>query len=201
MERERYPLVLLAAFSRALAHKIRTPLAVISNELSCLAAESPESIATATARTREIAEILKSACRITSAKLAPEQIAMGAFIDGLPAELHSTTLQGDPALLRAAIDALRCVFARYGDGGCSVAVGAKSQLNSLVHLVFSGPWSADIAPHESFSSLSELVSERLSLDSLDAPLFDAVMLAHGIDMEISFEDARLAVELTVPVAP
>jgi signal transduction histidine kinase len=201
MERERYPLVLLAAFSRALAHKIRTPLAVISNELSCLAAESPENVATATARTREIAEILKSACRITSAKVAPEKITLASLIDGLPEELSFTALRGDPALLKAALDALRYVFTRYGDGACSVVVGTNSNPEVAVRLVFSGPWSADLAPHESFSSLSELVSGRLSLDSLDAPLFDAVMLAHGIEMEISFEDARLAVGLTVPVAP
>ena len=201
MERERYPLVLLAAFSRALAHKIRTPLSVISNELSCLAAESPEGATTATVRAREIAEILKSACRITSAKVAIERITLASVIEDRASELHSITLRADPALLKTAFDALRCVFRRYGDGECSVAVVANSLSEGLVRLVFSGPWSADIAPHESFSSLSELVSERLSLDSLDAPLFDAVMLAHGIEMDISFEDARLSVGLMVPVVP
>ena len=195
---DKHSLLLLAAFSRALAHKVRTPLAVISNELSFLSATDPESAATAATRAAEISKILKSACRVTSAKVHRESVLLASLLGPLPESLEGATVRGDPTLFAIAFEGLREIFNRYGEAAGSLVVQGEQRDNELVRLTITGRWRQNVGIPEQFFSLSELIAERLALDSIEAPIFDAVMRAHGINTEVLYDSTRLAVSLQMP---
>ncbi|NDC39820.1 MAG: hypothetical protein EBZ48_17600, partial [Proteobacteria bacterium] len=71
----------------------------------------------------------------------------------------------------------------------------------LRQLVVRCPWSTMLDNPERFSSLSELLADRLGLDSIDAPIVDAVMVGHGIDTVVSCSDGYLSVTLRMPMHP
>lgn len=194
----RFPLALLAAFTRALAHRIRTPLAVISNELSFLAAENPQGTAVASARTKEITDILRSACRISVTGGCRERVPLTALFNKLPPDGEGVCIEGEIALLKVAFDSLQEVLARYAAAPTPLEIAVHAKQSEPLQIVLRADWHTGAAAIEPCASVSEFISERLGLDSIEAPLFDAIMHAHGAQTVVSCDGMRVMVALTLP---
>lgn len=194
MTGEARALLFLGAFARALAHRIRTPLSVVSNELVCIGAEQPELIATANPRVKEITEILKSANRLVHTAPVLQEVDLRdvnqRLFSGQPAKMW-----GDVALLRAAFQGVVEIFDKYGVGASGLQCKVCCVETTLESINLRCGWKrADIEQYAT-DSLTSALCGKLGLDTIEAPLFDAVMDAHSILIDVKIDLESIEVDL------
>jgi hypothetical protein len=189
-------LLFLGAFARALAHQIRTPLSVVSNELVCIGAEHPELVSTANPRVKDITEILKAANRLGHTAPVFQRIALQDLNERLFAGQQSKML-GDAALLRAAFQGLIDIFDKYGVPASELRCRVRCIEIAVESIYFSCAWKSGIAPY-STDSLTAALCGKLGLDTIEAPLFDAVMDAHSISVAVAIDLSSLEINLGIP---
>lgn len=209
------PLALLAAYGRSLLHALRTPLAVISNELSYLkSVADSESGALAAAKCEQIRDLLKN--------FTPVQAVQGSSNSCLLTEVArvdgqlgaSVLIASDPALLRQAFDLwerLRARLAsdhraRTGDasGRQGWEVRPAESAGGMVELTADVPIKCSGAAGL-FRSFTELFAEHLQLDFVEAPLLDALFFSQGASVSLEVLTAPeqrflLLVKIQLPVA-
>jgi hypothetical protein len=203
----RNSLTLLTALMRSLGHRLRTPLSVISNELSCLSRIVPEGeCSRAQRQCQEISTILKSTMSLAG-KESPARNISGAELFSqltcLEAELspEQAVLKFclDPEMIQAAVVMLR---ERIIDGEEWQASFEFDRAENLFSLWLENRSAAKDSPAlgRQFSLISEFLLFEYDRDSIEAPVCDALFLAQGIDVQITADASGAAIKLGFPVA-
>ncbi len=182
--------LILSTFARSLAHKLRTPLSVISNDLyyfkSLLpTAECDRSIE----RCRQLSDILSEHTSFGGSELETRRISlttlMGKAFPLCVVEGDDHNITADEARLLQALDVYRQVLIEYIVPEQSEAVVEKSgsSIDATFHfrrLPAKEPLQGE------FSSLTEFSVNVLKTDNLAIPLADALLLAHDVQTKILF---------------
>ncbi len=191
--------VLLASFANALAHKIRTPLAVITNEISFLASQGHD-CARAQQRSKDIAQILKSATilgstNVTESKIDITQSIVKVFPSIKPtARINSI---GDEMRLETTLKLIKIFVndlsaaehAQTNDGCIPVFEHTPSEAMLSMQCMMHDP----ISVGGEFGSLTELFSQNLHLDLIEPPLIDASAKACGITILAKLVDGKFSI--------
>lgn len=171
--------MLLASFANALAHKIRTPLAVITNELSFLASQGQD-CARAIQRSKDIAQILKIVTSLGSATVRESQTNLAESISkvfsSIKSEAAVNTLT-DSMHLEATLRLIKMLLQDLSanEGASPEQLYTATFDASLLEatLQFECVLHDPISVEDDFDSLTELFSKNLHLDLIEPPLIDA----------------------------
>jgi len=160
---------------------MRTPLSVISNELACLDSEIHE-VSRSRRRCREIVDILDAIPREALRTPIFNQISL-VDLD-IPAEIPpSTKCVADAKLLQLAFQLFDAVCLNTFEARPTITVHNFSGERLILQA------HTNHAPHKpkatQCSSLTEFFCSDLELDAPTAPFIDAIMQAHGIEIESS----------------
>ena len=205
---------ILAGISRILGHKLRSPLSVVSNDLSYFQTLLPESecdrslekCRNISGMLREIVppQIKKEEFIVFDLRLLLKSLASdnpGISINGNSSE--RIPVRGNREALRLAFQSiLNLVLWNQQNGNSSKAlIDMDSSANSRC-ISFSGTFEnpAFTKDPADFSSMTDLICFHINLDSLEAPLADALLWAHGVETELHYniEDSLLKIQLTFP---
>ena len=182
---DQHSFYILQAFVRALSHRIRTPLSVVSNDLHYLKTFAPPGECDSSAdRCREIAKILSETTILGSAPLTIESLRLGDFFQ-LPEVSVNYHLTPDAFQLMVLADT-----ERWGVLFRELLVLLRSLSNEpgKVHVAATASagrieldleLSAVLAPRQVHTSLSSFFCGELGRDSFVAPLLDALIWSHG----------------------
>ena len=194
------PLELVAAFGRALAHKLRTPLSVITNDLSFLQTQlAPGECARSLERSREIAELLRRVCDGNDGVLKVEECALG--------ELLPRSWKVSGVVSRVRVDSVKMIrafalldecLATLTRGQIDVGeIGSSSAPSLRLVLAVEDSTRARISSKE-FQCFTSLMNECLGRDLIFPPLVDALLLAHKCGISIGIVDRKLNATITIP---
>ena len=174
--------VVINALVRALSHKIRTPLSVITNELSVLESQlNPGEAALAQKQCGDISDLLKEA----GLNKGPEkEINLEEVLNGFFKEVN---FNADLNTLYIDEDSLNQLFMSLSE-----LLGKEAQVevnmeNGFYILSFTGPQS-DLEHHGKYHLLSEYYSEKCGRDTLAAPIADAILLSISRKLFIEVSD-------------
>lgn len=178
-------LEILTAFTKALSHKIRTPLSVISNELHYLGTKvSKEEIERANSQCKKISDIL-SAASLIEGDLSFERFNTSEL---LKSSTSNFELKGDKEKLLKVFHLLAQTLGPIAEEkafleGKEIVISYKPSGSNYVDTTIS------------YDTLSALVLENLNIDSIAPPLFDTIILSHG--WKISSKIASGKIEITI----
>jgi len=192
------PLTLLSAFVRALAHKVRTPLSVITNDLTYLRTlVPPEECERSLERSREIANLLRRLCDGCDADLDLRPLTLSAVLPPNLASLSECTVVGDEQKLRLAFEFLNEVLFSLGRGAIDAVGTVTPECTNLEirHVMDGARPELDGRRFECFTALVNIALER---DTPFPPLLDALLLAHGCAIEISVDGSKISIGLRFP---
>ncbi len=191
-------LALLSAFVRAIAHKVRTPLSVITNDLSYLQTlVPPNECDRSLERSREIANLLRRLCEVGDAEVVLKPLLLGAVLPPNLAGLSELTVLGDESKLRLAFEFMNEVLFALGRGAMDVA-GSVTQASSIIELRHAMDVARPEIDGQSFETFTSLVNLALERDSPFPPLLDALLLAHGCGMQLRISGVQLVLRLSFP---
>lgn len=199
---------LLSAFLRALSHKIRTPLSVISNDLTYFQTLVPnEDFSRAIGKVQDISEILRSFSQPIGVTLKLQSLSGAAFSQFLQdndvafksdSKFDSLQIEVDPAGLVASIRLIQSLV----DEGQRTPTAQKNQLlwqptqrdslgviSTKAHIPLIEKYSLSNGPAE-FSDLTTFFFRTLQIDTPTAPLIDLMLGKQAISM--LFRVSRLA---------
>ena len=180
-----HALLLLSSLFHTLSHKIRTPLSVISNELACVDPALAE-VSRSRRRCLEIVDILDS---VPAAALSSP-----SFEDVPFAELDIRTSTAQTILIRADRKLLPLAFQLF-EALCAELFRAKPAFATMIQIDPDSNNSSLLlrvainhAPYRPASrryrSLTDYLCNTLNLDVPTAPFIDAILWAHGVQIEI-----------------
>lgn len=196
-------LALLSEYAHTLSHAIRTPLSVVVNELSYLHSQHPElELADALARAKEIAAVLSAATPPGNGtlRLEPQDVVL----------LVQSIAAATPALLRlhepseryeAPIDAPRFRFALQSILremhllSQQQAAAHFSAMDGAVSIAFT--WQHQVPSPFTTNGWQMSWSALRGREHPTAPLIDAILLEHGIEVQCRAE-RELVLVLRVP---
>ena len=182
--------VIINALVRALSHKIRTPLSVITNELAVLESQlNPGETALAQKQCGDISDLLKEAGlnKGSEKEIDLEEVLKGFFPE-LTFNAGFNTLYVDE-------DSLDQLFLSLSELlGKETQVDVKSE-EGFYALSFTGP-SSDHEHQGEYHLLSEYYSEKCGRDTLAAPIADAILLSISRKLSIEVSDL-ISVEFTL----
>jgi len=183
--------LLLASFAQALAHRIRTPLTVITNELSFLSSQGHD-CGRAVQRSKDIVEVLKTACLLgsvlsgatmTDSSVIESEADLGNSLRKVFPELklpESLTqpffIAADALAVEITLRLIKRLLADLHDGGADsteVAAPIFTIAEKKATLEFTVKLHDPISVAQSFDSLTELFAVNLHLDLIEPPLIDA----------------------------
>lgn len=191
------------ALVKALSHRVRTPLSVISNDLNYYkTVYAQEDFLRGIARCREITDTLKLINCLGGGELVMEELSLEECFDKAFSRLKgrelSWRLHVDPGeILRAdrqrfseALALLLGIIANQD----SLSVSGKIIIE-LGHGRLNIGFAFDKALIDQqigpINSLTAFFSQYLGCDLVEAPLIDAVFLAHGWATEVEMSNGRL----------
>lgn len=205
---------LLQAFSGSLAHKLRTPLSVISNELSCLELTGHgEELRTSRLKITEISEILKKAT-LTSRSFS----ASTGTLESLLNRLHNISVHtdlSDQAEMTLQFEALKDYLNLLGeviqrlsfqnqsspdsdnDPVNMTILNEEKILNFRFNLDFFKVKESLTTSPENINSLTGYFFFILGINSFEIPLLDA--LASGAGFRVSVCPETRIINLKVPL--
>lgn len=201
------PFLVLASFAKALAHRIRTPLTVVTNELSYLATQGHD-CGRAIQRSKDIAEILKVACLLGSPTPHDSSIDISESLKKVFPALTATT--------SAASSMSDLPFIAVSD---SVHLEATMRLVARLITDLSGEaevhqpitYAVDathavltlrcrlhdpISAQGTYKSLTELFTSQLHLDLIEPPLIDAGAFRTGTELAAVLTDGNFELRCT-----
>lgn len=184
-------LLFLGSFVRVLSHQIRTPLSVISNELSYFEGLLPPGEAERSMlRCRQISDILNAALGPGKYTLELEDLPIervADLISDLKYVLPCTErirMRADLALMKYALDALRHTLSQLAKSG-RVEVNLVV-FDTFIDLAYSFELAfAALLPEQKFTSLTEPVCSVLRFDLVDPLYCDSILWAHGCSLRFS----------------
>jgi hypothetical protein len=183
--------LLVASLAKALAHKIRTPLTVVTNELSYLATQGSD-CERAVQRSKDIAAVLKLACALGSAaprrderldltttvkRCFPDVTAAPFFVNN-----DAMRLDASLRLLSAMRNDLADEESPTSSSTALTVSGANATLTMRCKL------HDEISVDGEFSSLTALFSEKLHLDLIEPPLIDVGASLCGIRIRCTLKE-------------
>ena len=199
------PLFLISSLMRGMAHRLLTPLSVISNDLNYLKTQLPPGeCERSLARCREIAQALKTAAALGIGSDRRERLPAVEFI-GRVLAAQGIRLEGGsgaPAFLSADPELLTTAFRLLAETMTALSAGAAPRAKvepAAGQLLFNFeiPSAGGGAPAE-YASLTELFRRALDSDHY-APVFvDAILMALGGSLRAGLSD-RLMVEVRLPL--
>lgn len=183
--------LLVASLAKALAHKIRTPLTVVTNELSYLSTQGQD-CERAIQRSKDIASILKLACSLGStAPRSDERVDLVATTKRTFPEIVATQffVRSDMMRLDATLKLLKAMREDLADEESSSTSAVQlatqgSEGRLTVECKLHDPISVD----GEFSSLTALFSEKLHLDLVEPPLIDAGAALCGVKINATLKE-------------
>ena len=191
---------LIAHFLKGLAHKLRTPLSVVSNDLSYYKTLLPdEDLSRSISRCREVSDILKLANSIVSSG----NVSRGNVWEVL------TEVFGDRDSFRVeGQESLEFEFSKRALEAASrellLLLESDFVLSGLVlqkterKLLFQGESKQGAEPASAeYKRLTDYFCIACGRDSFTAPLIDSVFLRYGIELELSISQ-KLKLELLFP---
>ncbi len=178
-------LLLLSSLFHALSHKIRTPLSVISNELACIDPALGE-VSRSQRRCLEIVDILDSIPAIALSSPSFEEIHF-ADLDIRTSTTQSILIKADRKLLPLAFQLFEALCAELFRAKPSFAtmiqVNPDSNCSNLLLRVAMNH--APYRPEQRrYQSVTDYLCHTLNLDVPTAPFIDAILWAHGAQIEI-----------------
>ena len=177
----------LRALTQALAHRFRTPLSVISNDLTYFKSTfKSEDFDRGIRRCKELSEQLSYICSFFSECDAPQKIDLGSEVNFLLGKA-SERLSSSP--FRIALSTMLDMLFESA---------ALSEIATFDRVILSGKCQPSLnasAQAKVYDSFTELFFEGLGQDLIDAPLFDTLISAQGICAEINLQPQSIKIEL------
>jgi len=193
----------LSAFARALVHRLRTPLSVISNDLQYLRSLIPaDEPFAAPERCRQVSDLLGDALALLERPPVLTTLPLRRLVTGLGlAEAPARSIRGDEVLLPRAFRLTREMLGRIGGEEASPVEVTLSVAGESVAVRFTARLPALLAPLRvgHLSSLTELCCHMLDLDSYEAPAIDAVIGACGGAMRVDVAERVIEAEIAFPL--
>ena len=191
---------LINAFTRALSHRIRTPLSVISNDLFCFQSRlGQEECSRSVARCRDIASVLTDACAAGQEPLLLEVLRLGEILkevfdgrlNGL-AGFAAVAVRGDRKRLKFALQAVRDLGGEEGweEQICRIE---KSRGEWVIEL--SNALMVERQHQGLFHALSHYFNQELGSDSFLPIVADCILMAHAIKVRLNASET-LQIELS-----
>lgn len=181
------PYFLMSHLGRAMAHRLRTALSVVTNDLAYVGAVSPyEGIERTLSRCQEVAEVVsllglplpKLRDKLDLAAISRHVVAARPSLAGTPIDITGDpSVRGDPALIEAALGFWAGGIERIEGSELRLGITGNPRQDS-VELSFEMLISkeTDAAP-ASFSSFTRCWNEHLRMYSIEGPLLDALLQA------------------------
>lgn len=170
------PFIILATLARSLAHKLRTPLSVVTNDLSTfkmLLENSAEDVDRSMRRCNEISDILRSLTNIGKAELNFQKINLKEFSDQNKLGIKNISLTDfislDSTRFNFAIQQLDTIFP---DAEKVFQVNNDQLELNYTYLLKHAPKSSN------YLCLSEFFQAGLGSDIIMPSLIDAILIAH-----------------------
>lgn len=178
----------LRAFSRGLAHKIRTPLSVISNELSCF---PPEEKLLSPKRCQDISQILRLIQLPNDDDYST--LPLKEFLSALelPCLAKSSELY-----IKASVKIFRSLLALLQVLHPNIKPELSLYNNSL-RLTYQTPATQNLLINR-FSSFTKYYCDTLGLDSFAPPLLDTALKYHAAQITIEHTNT-VCITIEVPL--
>ncbi len=176
------PLNLLAFLAHALAHRIRTPLSVISNDLHYFKSLLPSGeVDRSLERAREIDKILRQAACLERSAHKTDCVSFKEIFGVGDSDWR---IEVDQALMQNGLELLKSVASSLSTGqdwafsanASSSECILKATLTLKENEVLRGPGS--------YPTLTETLSLSSGLDLIAVPLLDAIFLAYASKLEV-----------------
>lgn len=199
-----YPIsMLLAAFSRALSHQMRTPLSVISNDLFYLQTlVAPEECQRSLERCKSISDILARSCELDTEPLQLASIPVSAVLPDnfCVAVSVSCRIRGDRERLRRAFCMLSDLLCLGTDGRSSTSLAQKERIIVLtIETCLEGLELEPKIEALKANCFTQLFNIQGRQDGF-APMFiDAILWEHGAHMDIESWPAGTGVTLRASI--
>ena len=176
----------LRALTQALAHRFRTPLSVISNDLTYFKSSfKSEEFDRGIRRCRELSELLSYICGFFVERDDTYKIDLGSELKSLIG----------PANARLSANHFRVALANMFEVLFESSVIEEAAIDRVVLV---GQLKASVVDSEHggvYEGFTELFFERLGQDIIDAPLFDSLIAADEIAAKISLQPHSIKIEL------
>ncbi|MCB0332920.1 MAG: hypothetical protein KDD55_05435 [Bdellovibrionales bacterium] len=194
-------LTALTALIRGVSHRVRTPLSVVSNDLSYFKTLiDPEECERSIVRCREISEILRDAARCGSYSLDLSPCVIEEFVTKvLTPSLGEVEVSGtverelavDKRLTEKALSCIPILFEKFGEGPSFLSAVRVVISDDDLELHFEGSVRADYinrsVERNRCDSFTEYFCVVLDTDSYLPPILDAVVWAHEGSVLIEIE--------------
>jgi signal transduction histidine kinase len=184
------PLLLITSLIRALAHKIRTPLSVVVNDLEYLKAVSAcDDYERILRRARDIADVLRQCTEACSTSPKLRTLRVLDFLHILTLEKHPFTLDNNPEITTdpaAASNTLRMIqqlIAELRNG--TPPTPDIAHAGNMLHWTVSSPLPIKPGNRDSFESITAFVCEAADLDHTLPALIDAMLWNLGASIHIT----------------
>lgn len=180
-------LKLISAFLKALAHKIRTPLSVISNDLSYFQSKLPQGeTKQSSEKIATINNLFSKYNAIGDGELKAAQISVEELLSDLKKRRDIVVnLSSDAAfkincdlkLMRLALELLcdTLSIARLHSGTLTLNISPNGEL-TISELALPAQFNPD-------STLTLLFCNLLNMDADSVPLIEAILMAHGCSIK------------------
>ncbi len=187
---------LVSALSRALSHRIRTPLSTLSNELFCLKGTlSGEEWERLQRPVQRILDLLKELSGPWGKDNIPEACALVELIGAAGGDI---SLMVPKARLRFVVDSIaRIAMTLASDQAVTPTVQRSADSVTISWQIPRPPQlPLDFSPVS--TSLTGLLFCTLGLDELTPPLIDAVLEAEGWHVAVPSQGALMNLMLQIP---
>lgn len=175
----------VAGVFRALAHQLRTPLAVVSNDLFYFQTLLPENeCERSQQRCRQISELVQSVCEPFASPLSLEKVLLTpllrkVFSREIDSSINLTEdvfVLGDQQRLEFAFTELRNLRLQYPEPEESIRIKLEPEGTKYV-LSIQGQ--RCLSPQVRYNSLGEFFYDGLGIDLISPGIIDLIFAAHG----------------------
>lgn len=202
---------ILSGFIRALNHRLRTPLSVVSNDLEALRAQLPsEEYERMRRKISQISELLRSVQRFSGALTLDSSVDLAQLVRSVAEEravgavlgnIDPARVQGSESLVRVALDGvLELLQSLPGAALLSIKVLRDADAARLTISFEATAGTVMQSAPSSYDGLTEYFNETLDLDALSPPCIDSILAAHRATVSVTSGDT-LRVLISLPCLP
>jgi signal transduction histidine kinase len=204
--------VIVSALIRALNHRIRTPLSVISNELEAVRAIAPaQETDAARQRVQQISDILKSAAQFAVSPAPQQRIDAVQILSEVatqnpecvmrpgPASVHTL---GDKKMMALAIASIVELLSQFTKNSSPQAVHVEihQPKDGFALMEFEAPFQSFLSGQDESekATLTDFFNNALDLDSLLPPCIDSILLSQNVTLAVSAaRNVRIVLQFAV----
>ena len=195
----------LCGFAHALSHRLRGPLSIIQNDLLFLQTKCREEDFTRPlGKCGKVVSLLKestppnhtSLWALTDIGMVVQDCAAARNVRCESASGEQIAIYADEALLRASFDRLFHLLTKLAATPASVRIdtGGGQCFFVLIQALTDIEWEGE-------GSLSRSLCSDAGLDAIEAPIAEAILLAHGIKCRCSVSRGLLLISVTGTFQP